>query len=66
MDDWDKINETSFLKKKFFSHLNMEDITDADYTYAKEVCREFKIKTLGEYHELYIQNNNTLILIPRV
>ena len=46
-----------YLKKKVFSHLNMEDITDADYTYAKEVCRE--------YHELYIQNNNTLILIPR-
>ena len=54
-----------YLKKKVFSHLNMEDITDADYTYAKEVCREFKKKSLEEYHELYIQNNNTLILIPR-
>ena len=31
MDDWEKLNETSLPKKKYFySHLNMEYITDAD------------------------------------
>ena len=26
------------------SHLNMEDITDAHYRYAKRVCKNFEIK----------------------
>ena len=30
MDDWEKFNETLPGKEDFFSHLNMEDITDAD------------------------------------
>ena len=40
MDDWEKISKTSFPEKdNFYSHLNMKDITDADYTYAKTVSR---------------------------
>ena len=49
-----------YLKKKklvTYSHLNMEDITDADYTHTKRVCRNFEIKNLGEYHDIYIQSN---------
>ena len=45
----------------FYSHLNMEDITDADYANAKRVCKDFKIKNLGEYHDLYIQSNTLLL-----
>ena len=38
MDDWEKFNETSLPEKEYFySHLNMEDITDVDYTHAKKV-----------------------------
>ena len=38
MDDWEKFNETSLPENKDFDgHLNMEDITDADYTHAKRV-----------------------------
>ena len=34
MDNWEKINETSVPEKEeFYSHLNMEDITDADYAH---------------------------------
>ena len=36
MDDWEKFNKTSLPEKEhLYSHLNMEDITDADYTHAK-------------------------------
>ena len=36
MDDCEKFNETSQPKiEDFYSHLNMEDITDADYAHAK-------------------------------
>ena len=34
----------------------MEDITDADYEQAKRLCKDFEIKNLGEYHDLYVQN----------
>ena len=33
----------------------MEDITDAGYMHAKGLCKNFKIKHLGEYHDLYLK-----------
>ena len=27
----------------------MEDITDVDYAHSKTVCKDFELKTLGEY-----------------
>ena len=41
-----------YLKKKIF--------TDAIYTHTKRVCKDFKIKNLGEYHELYFQSDTLL------
>ena len=36
MDDWEKFNEISLPEKeKFYSHLNMENITDLDCPHAK-------------------------------
>ena len=44
-DDVEKFNETWLLAKEdFYSHLNMEDSTDADYTHVKRVCKDFEIK----------------------
>ena len=32
MDEWENFNQTSLPKKEeFYSNLNMDDITDADY-----------------------------------
>ena len=59
MYDWEKFNETSLPEKQYFySHLNMEDIADADYAHAK---KEFQIKKLGEYHNLYVQSDTLLL-----
>ena len=59
MDDWEKLN---YLKKKdFYSNLNMEDITAADYMYAKRVWKDFEIKELGKYHDLYVQSDTLLL-----
>ena len=42
IDDWEKFNETSLPEKKYFySLLNMEDITDADYAHSERVCKDF-------------------------
>ena len=38
MDDWEKFNETSLPEKvDFHSHLNMEDITNADCAHSNTV-----------------------------
>ena len=51
-----------YLKKEeFYGNLNMEDITDADYMYAKRVCKDFEIKNLGEYHDLYLKSDTLLL-----
>ena len=43
MNDWEKSNETSLPEKAGFdSYLNMENITDADHTHVKEVCKYLK------------------------
>ena len=61
MDHWKKINETSLPEKEdFYSHLNMEDVTDADYALAKRVCKDFEIKNVGKNHDLYVQSNTLL------
>ena len=39
----------------------MDDINDADYAHAKRVCKDFKIKKLGIYHDLYVQSDILLL-----
>ena len=40
-NDLEKLNEIEIWC--FYSHLNTEDITDADYAHAKKNCKDFKI-----------------------
>ena len=62
MDNCEKNNETKLPEKKeFFSNLNTEDITDADYIHGERVCKDFEIKTLGEYHDLYLKSDILLL-----
>ena len=61
MDEQQKFDETLLPEKKeFYSTLNMEDITDTDYMYAKSVCKYFETKYLGEYHDLYLKDDTLL------
>ena len=62
MDDLEKFNETSLPKKTdFYSHLNMEDFTGADYAQVKKVCKDCEIKNLGEYSDMYVQSLTLLL-----
>ena len=57
-----KIYETSLPEKEdFYSHLNMEHITDAYYAHVKRVFKDFEIKNLGEYHDFYVQSNTLML-----
>ena len=41
MDDWEKFNETTLPEKEqFYSNLNMEEITDADYMHRERACKD--------------------------
>ena len=63
MDDWEKFNEASLPEKEdFYSDLNMDDITDSGYNHAKIVCKDFEIKDLGEYHDLYLKSDMLLLV----
>ena len=55
MDDWDKLSETTLPPKEaFHSKLNMSGVSNQDYEHACKVWRDFDIKNLGEYHDLYL------------
>ena len=62
MDSWERFDETSLPDKKaFYSELYLEDITDKDYTHAQKVFKEFNLKNLGDYHDLYVQSDTLLL-----
>ena len=62
MDNWKRFNETSLpTKESFYSNLNMENIEDIDYSYGNNVFKRFKLKNLGEYHDLYVQSDTLLL-----
>ena len=57
----EKLNETSLPRREgFYSHLNMDDVTDADYANTK-TCKDFAIKNLGEYLHWHNQSNTLLL-----
>ena len=61
MDDWRKINTLLLpIKEDFYSHLNVEDINDAGYVCTKKDSKDFKIRNLGDYHDLYVHSNTLL------
>ena len=54
----ENFNETLLPEKEvFYSNLNMEDVTDADYMHAKRVCTDFVIKK----HDLYLKRDRLLL-----
>ena len=59
MSEWElTIDE----RENFYSNLDMEDITVADYMYAKRFCKDFEMKNLGEFHDFYLKSNTLLLL----
>ena len=44
-------------KEEFFSKLNDCEVSDEDYNHAQKVWKEFGIKDLGEYHDLYLKSD---------
>ena len=62
MDDWEMSNEKLLAEKEgFYGHLNMEGITDVDYTHRKRVWKDLKKKKkIGECHDLCVRSDTLL------
>ena len=62
MDSWQRFDEKSLPDKEaFYSNLNMEDITDVDYRHGKKVFEYLINKSIGDYHDLYVQSDTLLL-----
>ena len=62
MDLWDKFSLPVPLKKEcYYAELNDSNINDGDIEHVKNICTTFKINNLGEYHDLYVQSDTTLL-----
>ena len=60
MDSFEKFNFTFPEKDAFFSQLSGK-VSDEDYFHAKEVWKKFGMKSLGEYHDLYLKTDVFLL-----
>ena len=62
MDSWNKFNEpVPLVEEHYYSELNKQDITKEDLKHVKKLCDTFKIKNLGDYHDLYVQSDTALL-----
>ena len=62
MDSMEKFEMKELPKiKEFYSMLNEEHIKEEEYNHAKEVWEEFRIKNMGEYHDLCLLSDILLL-----
>ena len=62
MDDWNRFKETALPPKEaFYSKLSMSGVSDQAYEHVRRVWREFGLKDLGEYHDLYLKTDVILL-----
>ena len=63
MSSWDRFEETQFPPiEAFYSNLNMTNVSEDDYQHAQKVCKEFRIRNLRDYHDLYLQKDVILLV----
>ena len=62
MDSFNRFNETKLPEKRdFYSILNNEHISDEQYKHGQNVWKTFNLKTMGDYHDLYLKSDILLL-----
>ena len=62
MDSFKKFSEDKLSDKcEFFNSLKDECISEKDYERAYNVWNAFKMKTMSDYHDLYLKANVLLL-----
>lgn len=62
VDSFERLSETALPPQEaFYNQLNGEKLSNNDYKFALEIWKKFKIKTIGEYSELYMKTDVLLL-----
>ena len=62
MNSFKKFFEDKLLdRRKFFTSLKNECISEKDYSHAIDVWNMFKMNTMGDYHDLYLKTDVFLL-----
>ena len=61
MDSWEKFRSELPSIDKFYSKLNMSGINNEDCQHARNVWDKFKLKNVGDYHDLYLETDVILL-----
>ena len=62
MDSFNRFEETENPpRQEYYSILNDQEITDEDYEHSIKIWKEDNIKNLGEYHDLYLKIDVSLL-----
>ena len=58
MDSFNRCSEKKLPNKDdFYNILNDEHISDTQHVHAIKVWNAFKLKNIGEYHDLYLKSD---------
>ena len=62
MDSFEKLAEKQLpLRQDFYSELNESEISENDYIHVQNVWETFEMKTLQDYHDLYLKTDVLLL-----
>ena len=61
MIDFEKFKEQLPSKEKFYSLLTGKNVSDKEYQHVLKVRNKFDMKTMEDYHDLYLKNGVLLL-----
>ena len=62
VDSLEKLSDKQLpLKEEFYSQLNNTKISEEDYQHAQNVWGKFDMKSMREYHDLYLKSDVLLL-----
>ena len=62
MDSFEKFDQIELPDKEHFKSIpNDQDITNDEYNHARKVWKTFKLKNMGDYHDLYLGSDVLLL-----
>ena len=64
MTDFEKFKEKLPSKEKFYSSLPGKKINDKEYDHFLKVWNKFEMKTMKDYHDLYLKCDILLLADP--
>ena len=63
MRDFEKFKEELTREEKFYSSLTDRKISDKEYDHVLKVWNKFEMKTMKDYHNLYLKCDVLLLVV---